>query len=303
LATLAPKPGEIYADCTAGLGGHAAAIAQELAPGGTVMLNDADASNLERAEARVRSTLASDAGVTIRTLHGNFADLPRRLTELGLAADLVLADLGFSSNQVADAARGFSFSRDGPLDMRLNQSARLSAADLVAGASEGELASMLREYGEEPAATRIAKKVVRARAQSPITTTGRLAEIVREVVGPMRGGIDPATRTFQALRIAVNDELGSLEAFLAGLREGAARAARGGAGSSWLRPGARVAVISFHSLEDRPIKRAFGELVKEEVAVDLTTEVVRPEKEEVDSNPRARSAKLRAIRIADKGRG
>jgi 16S rRNA (cytosine1402-N4)-methyltransferase len=216
---------------------------------------------------------------------------------------------------MADAARGLSFQREGPLDMRFDPSSPVTAAELVESLPEAELARILREYGEEPGARRIARKLVEARSAGPISTTGQLAQLVRSVAGrrPERGGIDPATRTFQALRIAVNDELGSLTALLEAVRVGARRSrlaetdsppnATRGADKprSWLRPGARVAIISFHSLEDRPVKRAFAEVVSEGLAVRLTGKPRAAGEEEVWRNPRARSAKLRAIRIAGGG--
>lgn len=291
LTLLDPRPGEVYADCTAGLGGHAAAIARRLAPGGTVILNDVDPANLAVAEASVR---AAAPDVKVLTFRGNFAELPRRLEDTALAADLVLADLGFASTQMDDPARGLSFMRDGPLDMRLDPSLAVSAADLVASLTEDELARIIQEFGEEPAARRIARKLVRARAAEPISTTARLAEIVRSALPPARGqAVDPATRTFQALRIAVNDEIGGLETLLFRI----STAARAG-GRSWLRPGARIGIIAFHSLEDRPVKRAFGELTAQARAAEVGDGVVRPSEEEVLRNPRSRSARLRVIRIA-----
>lgn len=315
LALLAPEPGGVYVDATAGLGGHAAAIAPKLSPGGTVVLNDLDPGNLDAARARVEGALPPESGVRVVTIHGGFAELPRRLPELGLSADMVLADLGFSSNQVDDPARGLSFRSDGPLDMRLNPDAPLTAADLVNELPEAELADILWRYGEERASRRVAAKIVAARAQRPISTTGQLAEIVRAGVGfarrPAKGacrsgrgpsrGIDPATRSFQALRIAVNDELGSLGVFLTGVQRSAERAqARGGhetAQQDWLRPGARVAVIAFHSLEDRPVKQAFVAMGQSGVVERLTRKAVQAGEAEIGINPRARSARLRAVRL------
>jgi 16S rRNA (cytosine1402-N4)-methyltransferase len=299
LELLAARAGEVYVDCTAGLGGHAAAMVTRVSPGGSVVLNDLDPSNLERAVRAVRSAAeqASSPAPTIVPLQGNYAELPRRLAETASAADLVLADLGFSSNQVDDAGRGFSFSKDGPLDMRLDPTNPVTAADLVASLSEAELAGLIAEFGEERGARRIARKLVQARAAVPITTTQRLAELVRSAAGPNSkdSAIDPATRTFQALRIAVNDELGSLDAFLAGVTRGAAEAVAGR--PSWLKAGARVAVISFHSLEDRAVKRAFGEVQRRGLGEELTASPVRASGTEVSRNPRSRSAKLRAVRI------
>ncbi len=300
LELLAPTPGEVYADCTVGRGGHSAAIAARLGPGATVILNDLDATNLDHARERVirASEQAQTPAPTVLAVRGNYAALPRALVDSGRRADLVLADLGFSSSQVEDPARGFSFVRDGPLDMRLDTTSPLSAADLVASLPEAELASIISDFGEEKHAARVARKLVQARREQPITTTRRLAELVRSALGT-RGdasGIDPATRTFQALRIAVNDEIGSLEAFLAEVERGAAGAASGS--PTWLNPGARVAVITFHSLEDRPVKRAFERMIEAGTAAALTRSPVRAGEAETAANPRARSAKLRAVRLA-----
>lgn len=297
LDLLAPHAGGVFLDCTAGLGGHAAAVAPRLAPGGTVVLNDVDAANLKQAAARV----ASGGGEKVITFTGNFADTPRKLEELGLAADHVLADLGFSSNQVEDASRGLSFSRDGPLDMRLDTSLPATAADLVASLPESELARLIRDYGEDRNAPRIARKLVESRRERPISTTRQLAEIVRQAsgrrpAGGAAGGIDPATRTFQALRIAVNDELGSLESLLRSVESGAAQVAAGR--TSWLKPGAHIVIISFHSLEDRPVKQSFAALVDRGLASHLTKGPVGADEREESANPRARSAKLRGIRVA-----
>jgi 16S rRNA (cytosine1402-N4)-methyltransferase len=252
---------------------------------------------------QVSAAECGGAGVRVLAVHANFAEAPRRLAEAGLRADVVLADLGFASNQVDDAARGLSFSRDGPLDMRLDPAAPCSAADLVASASAAELERVIRDYGEERFARAVARRIVEARRGAPILTTGRLAEIVRSAVPPSPprvgrggGGIDPATRTFQALRIAVNDELGNLSALLDAV-ERAAQALRRGDGASWLAPGAAVGIIAFHSLEDRPVKRAFARLVAAGLAEELTSGPVTAGEEECRANPRARSAKFRAVRL------
>lgn len=295
LASLQPAPGETYADATAGLGGHAALLALALGPSGIIILNDVDPANLERARGRVMSTPGGPT--TVHTTAGNFADLPRRIAELGHPADLLLADLGFSSNQMSDPARGFSFMRDGPLDMRLDPSLRTSAADLVNTLPEHELARILRDLGEEPASNAIAKRIVLERKSSPITSTAQFADIVRSAVG-RRGTdrIDPSTRSFQALRIAVNDELGVLDALLTRIAD-EARALASGQPGRWLRPGARVAVISFHSLEDRPVKQAMARWVGQGWAEFITNGAIAPSETEVRENPRARSAKLRAVRL------
>lgn len=284
---LGPAGGDALVDCTAGLGGHAAAIAPSLAPRGRVVINDLDPGNLERAEARVR---AAAAEVEITPVRGNFAALPRRLAREGIAADLVLADLGFASTQMDDPGRGFAFSREGPLDMRLDPAAPITAAELVATLPEAELVRILRDYGEERAAGPIARKIVAARREGPIATTSQLAGLVRSVVRGS-GHIDPATRTFQALRIAVNDELGSLEGLLAAVD----RAARTPGG--WLAAGARVGIISFHSLEDRLVKRSFATLVRDGRAEAVGAQPTTPGAAEVAANPRSRSAKLRVIRL------
>jgi len=280
---LAPEPGGVHLDCTAGLGGHAVSVARRLGPMGTLVLNDLDEGNLALAADAVREVHDPPH---IETIHGPYDKASNRLEELGLHANTILADLGFASNQVDDAERGFAFSRDGPLDMRYDRSAAVSAADLVNTADEDELVRILRDFGEERHARRIARKLVAARESSPIRTTGQCAEIVRSAVGRRTERIDPATRTFQALRIAVNDELGSLTRFLSRL------------GRGWIAPGARLAVISFHSLEDRPVKHAFQALEKRGLAELLTRKPVSASDAEQDNNPRARSAKLRAVRIA-----
>jgi 16S rRNA (cytosine1402-N4)-methyltransferase len=298
---LAPGVGETYLDCTAGLGGHAAAVGRVLGPGGMVILNDADPGNLAASEGRVREALGEGCPKLV-SIHGNFADVARRLAERNLCADLVLADLGFASTQVEDAARGFSFSRDGPLDMRMDPGSAVTAGELVNSMPETELARVLWELGEERAARAVARKIVQARAAGTISTTGQLAEIVRSAA---RGapGIDPATKTFQALRIVVNDELGSLEALLEAVRRSAglvARELRAGEQRGpgvWLRPGARIGIISFHSLEDRMVKRAFQGLVQGGLAAAVTRRPIEAGEEEVAANPRSRSAKLRVVRV------
>ncbi len=290
---LEPKAGETYLDCTAGLGGHAAAVGRMLGSTGRVVLNDLDEGNLKRATAHVQQV---SVGVT--SLHGNFADVPWAMQEKGLVADMVLADLGFASSQVDDAERGLSFMRDGPLDMRLDPSKGLTAADLVNRAPESELTRMISELGEEKQAGKIARKIVQERRQTPIQSTSQLAELVKAAVpwNPEHVRIHPATRTFQALRIAVNDELGSLDALLAGL-EAAIGAVIGGSGSGgWIAKGARVAIISFHSLEDRRVKEQFAGWVKRGLVKDEHG-LIRASEAEQSANPRSRSAKMRVVRV------
>lgn len=304
LGFLAPRPGETALDATVGLGGHARAIAERLGTAGTLILNDADPANLAAGSALVAAVPSPPRIVEFR---GNFADAPRRMVEAGLRADLALADLGFSSNQVEAASRGLSFSREGPLDMRLDPSGPLTAAALVNTLSEQELGEIIRDHGEERRWRQVARKLVAERGVSPIETTTRLAAIVRSVVGPNRGEsrIDPATRTFQALRIAVNDELGSLRSLLESVTRAAAALGReGGSGGGeriWLRGGARIGIIAFHSLEDRLVKQVFGELVSRGLARRLGRWPIEASEAERVSNPRSRSAKMRLIQLCGQG--
>ncbi|MDX2115486.1 MAG: 16S rRNA (cytosine(1402)-N(4))-methyltransferase RsmH [Planctomycetota bacterium] len=297
LELLAPAAGECALDATAGLGGHAAQIAARLGPTGTLILNDFDPANLDRAAAAVGAL--PDPPRVVR-LRGNFAEAPRKLVEMGLAADVVLADLGFSSNQVDDAARGFSFMRDGPLDMRLDPSAPLTAAELVNTLPERELGEILRDLGEDPHWRRITQKIIAERARGPISTTSALAAIVRSAAGPAGPSrINPATRAFQALRIAVNDELGNLRSLLESVSRAASilRTARSAA-PAWLKLGARIGIIAFHSLEDRLVKNAFAELASRGEARLENRKPIEASEQEQRDNPRARSAKLRVVRFA-----
>jgi 16S rRNA (cytosine1402-N4)-methyltransferase len=292
LELLAPRCDDVVLDCTVGLGGHAAAIAQSMRLAGPVTGRilgvDLDHDLLARAAQRV-------VGVNLTPIHDTFARAPARVAALGLRATILLADLGFNSAQMDDPRRGFAFGHEGPLDMRFDRSAGPTAADLVAQLSQRELTDLLHRCGEEPLAARIARNLVRARAIRPIQTTTQLGELVREAYGPRARSsrLHPATRTFMALRIAVNDELGALDALL----DQVARAARSPR-PTWLADGARVAVISFHSLEDRAVKRAFAGMVAGGVAVALTRKPVRPGEMEMAANPRSRSAKLRAVRLS-----
>jgi 16S rRNA (cytosine1402-N4)-methyltransferase len=296
LTLLAPQRGQVFVDCTAGLGGHACMVAERLGPEGIIVLNDMDQGNLDRAKASVSSVLyPGDPGsARVHAILGNFAELPIRLRELGLSADMVLADLGFASTQVDDPRRGLSFRFSGPLDMRLDPSVPITAEELVNTLSERDLADIIFRFGEEKSSRRIASKLVAAREVEPITTTDRLAEIVRSAIPGPRGGINPATKTFQALRIAVNDELGSLDALLRHI--GIALKKSHSGQPSWINSAARVGIISFHSLEDRPVKRATGDWVQSGWAESITRKPIEAGDAEIASNPRARSAKLRGIR-------
>ena len=275
---LQPDRGGVFVDCTVGLGGHASAI---LAAGATRVIGlDRDLDALGRAREALASWLDR-----VDLVHADFRSLDAVLDRLAVPlVDGALADLGVSSMQFDAPGRGFSFQRDEPLDMRMDRSGGDTAADLVAASGERELADAIFQYGEERYSRRIARAIVDARRRSRIDTTGQLAAIVRRAI-PRRGfmRIDPATRTFQAIRIWVNRELEGLDRFL---EESAQR----------LRLGARLVVITFHSLEDRIVKHTFRALERSDVAPlkVLTKKPVVPTDEEVQRNPRARSAKLRA---------
>lgn len=277
-------------------------MAAALGSSGHVVLNDVDPGNLARAETAVRGTCPESQGPRVSVVRGNFAQLPRALARLGIRADMVLADLGFSSNQMDDSERGMSFMRDGPLDMRLDPSLAVTAAEIVNTRPSDELVEILREFGEERQAAAIVRKLVRARADAPITTTSQLAAIVRACFGPgaRSAGIDPATRTFQALRIAVNDELGVLEALMAAVERESELLVRRDTlarDAAWLNRSARIGVISFHSLEDRVVKRCFARLCGGGLADDVSNGVHEASPAEIEQNPRSRSAKLRVIRL------
>ncbi len=294
---LSPQPGQTLVDCTAGLGGHAALVARRLGPEGSIILNDLDQDNLDRAKVFVRNALRPEDpdSARVHAIRGNFAELPAKVRGLGLGADMILADLGFASTQVDDPERGLSFRFSGPLDMRLDRSSPITAAELVNTLPERDLAGIILRYGEEKSARRIASKLVAAREVEPITTTDRLAEIVRGAAPGGRGSINPATKTFQALRIAVNDELGSLESLLRVIGIALRKRQQGTPG--WINPGARIAFIAFHSLEDRPVKRAMSHWAAQGWAEPIGKGPIEARDAEVGTNPRARSAKLRVCRV------
>ena len=276
------RRGGTYIDATVGLGGHSYEIAKRLGAPGHLIGLDKDPAALERAGFRLQASGVGDwPKISLR--HQSFADLAddRRLT-----ADGLLADIGVSSLQLSDAARGFSFQADGPLDMRMDPHSERTAEQVVNHLDERELADVIYEFGEERRSRRIARAIVRSR---PIRSTAHLAEVISAAARPMNSGTDkyerrihPATRTFQALRIFVNRELDDLRALL-------------DAAPRILKPGGRVVVISFHSLEDRIVKDAFREgSIKDKHFRVLTKKPVTASEEESDRNPRARSAKLRA---------
>jgi 16S rRNA (cytosine1402-N4)-methyltransferase len=279
LRWLAPVPaGTWIVDGTVGLGGHAAALLARASDSRLLGL-DRDAETLALASRRL-----APFGARCVLRHADFRHLDTEARACGAApAHAVLLDLGFSSFQLERSGRGFSFQSDEGLDMRFDRRQPLTAAELVMGTSEPELARILHEYGEEPAARRIARRLVQARGRAPIRTTRQLADLVASAIPPHRRPrrIHPATRTFQALRIAVNDEIGSLEAALP-------------RGADLLAPGGRFGVIAFHSLEDRLVKRAFRGMSHSGWQA-LTRKPVRPGADEVHSNPRARSARLRVL--------
>lgn len=276
LAHLALRPGDVVVDATVGGGGHAQAALEATAPDGVLLAIDRDPAAIE--EARLRLQPFRDR---IRWIVGDYGDLEAHLAATGLRPAAILVDCGLSSLQLDDPTRGFSFQRDGPLDMRYARGDGATAADLVNGEPEERLADWFFRYGEEPAARRIARSVGSRRRRRPFERTSDLAVFVAQCVG-RRGRIHPATRVFQALRIVVNDELGRLERFLSS----AARC---------VAPEGRVAVIAFHSLEDRCVKRAFREGGRQGLWRVLTPKPVRPTEREREENPRARSAKLRVV--------
>jgi 16S rRNA (cytosine1402-N4)-methyltransferase len=301
VSALQPRSSGRYLDGTFGGGGHTRALLDASAPDGLVLALDADPAAIDRA-----SALQQTPGIARRLIpvHANFADLAAVARERGVVPlDGILLDLGLSSFQLDQPERGFAFRHEGPLDMRFDPDQGVAASDFVNTLPERELADLIWRYGEEPGSRRIARAIVRERERAPIETTTRLAEIVAGALGGRRGrDIHPATRTFQALRIATNEELTALEAALAGALD-------------VLVPGGRVAVIAFHSLEDRIVKRFFeresaGCVCPPEVPIcvcghrprlqKVTRRAVRPDATEMDANPRARSAVLRvAERLPD----
>lgn len=293
LDALRPQPGSVFIDGTLGGAGHTALLLERVGPTGRVLAIDADPAALSRAETRLADDIARGR---LLLRHGNFRQLAEFARAAGIApVDGILLDLGLSSDQLAARERGFSFAADGALDMRFDTTRGESAADLVNTLSDTELADIFWRYGEERFSRPIARRIVEARGRAPITRAAELTRLVAGVVHGRPGGVHPATRVFQALRIAVNDELGSLEAALPAAVE-------------TLKPGGRLAVISFHSLEDRIVKQFFQREQRGCVCPPETPQCIcgheptlriitrRPlaaSEAEVSANPRARSAKLR----------
>jgi 16S rRNA (cytosine1402-N4)-methyltransferase len=272
---LAVRPEGVYLDATAGMGGHAGAIARQLDTG-LVLACDRDAESLARARANT-----ADASSRIRFHKVSFSLVGEALAAEHITQlDGLLADLGVSRYQLTEGERGFSLMADGPLDMRMDRSRGRTAADIVNYESEKELADLIFKLGEERRSRKIARAIVRAR---PIQTTGQLAKLI-EGAAPRTGKLHPATLTFMALRIAVNEEMEELDALLASLPK-------------LVKPGGRVVIITFISLEDRKVKQSFQALAKDGRATILTRHVARPTEEETRENPPSRSAKLRAVEM------
>ena len=273
---LAVKPGALYVDGTLGLGGHTREILARSAPEGRVIGVDRDEEALDRARLKLR-----DEESRLEFIHADYRDLPAELDARGLRPDGILLDLGIGSHQLDAPERGFSFRHDGPLDMRFDRSQGRTAADLVNRLPVKELADVLFFFGEERASRRIAHAIVDARRVRAFRTTAELAEVVRRAAPRSRRGLDPATRTFQALRIRVNGELDALGAAVQALCER-------------LAPGGRFVAISFHSLEDREVKLALRELARGSYEL-LTRKPLRATQAEQQRNRRSRSARLRAL--------
>jgi len=272
---LAIRPDGVYLDATTGLGGHAGAIARKLTTG-FVLACDRDAESLARARANT-----ADASSRIRFHKVSFSLVGEALAAEHITQlDGLLADLGVSRYQLTEGERGFSLMADGPLDMRMDRSRGRTAADIVNYESERELADLIFKLGEERRSRKIARAIVRAR---PIQTTGQLAKLI-EGAAPRTGKLHPATLTFMALRIAVNEEMEELDALLASIPK-------------LVKPGGRVIMVTFMSLEDRKVKQSFQALAKDGRAAILTRHVVRPTEEEIRKNPPSRSAKLRAVEM------
>lgn len=287
------RPDGVYVDLTTGGGGHSLAIAERLGKSGRLICFDRDADALEAAKARLK-----DHSDKITFVKDSFGEAAEVISEMGVRADGVIADLGISSFQIDNIARGFSYATDAPLDMRMDAESGLTAADLVNGADERTLARIISEYGEEKFASRIARFICEERKKERIETAGRLTEIIKSAIpaAARRTGGNPAKRTFQALRIEVNDELGELKRLMANFCD-------------MLSVGGRIAVISFHSLEDRIVKQSFAELARTctcppdlpvcvcgtvpKVRV-LTKKPILPSERELEENKRSHSAKLRA---------
>ena len=289
------RPGKTYTDCTLGGSGHAKAICERILPDGLFIGIDQDIDAIINAQKALQSYSSN-----IRLFHGNFINLPQYLAQLKIdAVDGILLDLGLSLHQLENSGRGFSFNKDEPLDMRMDNRSATTADDLVNNLEEAALRKIFKDYGEERWAKQIARRIVNKRAQKKIQTSKELAQIAQSAI-PRRGSseqrIHPATRIFMALRIAVNNELDVLKTFMAGVAD-------------WLNPNGRLCVLSFHSLEDRIVKQHINVMEKgcicppklpecacgrKSVMRSLTKKVLRPGDQEIAANPMARSTRLRA---------
>jgi len=284
LDVLAPKPGDIAVDCTLGYGGHARELLTAIQPGGRLLALDTDPLELPKTEARLRALGFPPESLVVRRM--NFAGVAKFLAdEAPAGADVILADLGLSSMQIDNPARGFTFKADGPLDMRMNPAKGLSASALLSTLDESTLREILVENSDEPFAGELAHAILAAHAREPLTTTRALAEVVRAASAKLSRSADDAPdqivrRVFQSLRIAVNDEFGALDAFLRQL-------------PYCLKPGGRAAILTFHSGEDRRVKTALKHGLTEGLYATISTDVVRASSEEQRANPRSSSAKLR----------
>ena len=282
LRFLQPQAGETALDCTVGRGGHAALIAQAMGTG-TMIVLDADPTNLTYAQARIK---AAAPKVELKCFHANFGEVSDVLAAAGVGkVNMLLADFGVSTNQLLEPGKGLSFQRDEALDMRLDPRIKKSAADLVNGLAERPLADLLFNLAQERLSFRIAREILHARARQPIRTTGELADIIRRVNPPRHGQIDPCTRTFQALRMAVNGEMDVLQELLVSV-------------PALMAPNGRAVFISFHSGEDRLVKQAQRAWAHADACEILTRKPLEAEALELAENPRARSAKLRAVTFA-----
>jgi 16S rRNA (cytosine1402-N4)-methyltransferase len=313
IEVLRPQAGHIAVDATLGYGGHAREILRRILPGGRLIALDSDPIELPKTEARLRAEFFPNdpspieacprphpdplpegkgrrSGTdTLTIVHSNFAGLARALATQGVeGADMILADLGLSSMQIDDPERGFTYRFDGPLDLRMNPNKGRSAAEFLAGAEAQKLADLLRDNADEPRAEALADAIVKARSQRPILTTRDLRTLIESALPGPRESEATLRRVFQALRIEVNDEFGALETFLRFL-------------PSCLKAGGRVAILTFHSGEDRRVKRFFEEGFRTGVYRDISREVIRPTSVEIRSNPRSAPAKLRwAVRAQPK---
>jgi 16S rRNA (cytosine1402-N4)-methyltransferase len=289
---LNPQPGQTIVDCTLGFAGHSVELLRRVGPTGRLIAFDADPTTIPVAESRLRTI-----GHPFHIHHGNFAGLPTALADLGVdRIDSLLADLGMSSMQVDDPSRGFSYTRDGPLDMRLDPTRGRTAAEILATLDEDDLAVAFRDLSDEPEAERIAAAIVRERKTTPLTTTAQLKRLVMAAAPvtvvkspglgpPEKQRMRPTMRVFQALRMLVNREIGNLEQLLRVLPD-------------WLAPGGTAAIIAFHSGEDRLVKKAFEQGFRMGRYAKIAEEPIRPSEEEKAANPRSRSAKLRWATVA-----